>query len=86
MIDKYFRFKKMMFNQFLPHCCKDYACDCCLNDDEIINKDINEQLKRMRRQNLHERKLLLLGKNSSDVRLFICLKLFLFLGNAEAGK
>ncbi len=52
-----------MFNKFLPPCCKDYVCDCCLNDDEIINKDINEQLKRMRRQNLHERKLLLLGKN-----------------------
>ncbi len=53
----------MMFNRFLTPCCKDYACDCCLNDDEIINKDINEQLKRMRRQNIHERKLLLLGKN-----------------------
>jgi hypothetical protein len=52
----------MMFNQCLAPCCKDYACDCCLNPDEIINKDINEQLKRLRRQYLHERKLLLLGK------------------------
>jgi hypothetical protein len=54
---------EIMFNQFPIACCKDYACDCCLNDDEIINKHINEQLKRLRRQNLHERKLLLLGRN-----------------------
>lgn len=53
----------MMFNRFLTPCCKDYVCDCCLNPDEIINKDINEQLKRLRRQNFHERKLLLLGKD-----------------------
>ena len=51
-----------MFNRFLAPCCKDYACDHCLTPEEITNKDINEQLKRLRRQNLHERKLLLLGK------------------------
>lgn len=51
----------MMFNPFLTPCCKDYVCDCCLTADEIINKDINEELKRMRRQKLSERKLLLLG-------------------------
>lgn len=53
-----------MFNRFLTPCCKEHVCDCCLNGDEIINKDINTQLKRMRRQNLQERKLLLLGKKS----------------------
>jgi hypothetical protein len=76
----------MMFNRFLTPCCKDYACDCCLNNEEIINKNINEQLKRMRRQNLHERKLLLLGKRTYyRIILYINFSNF-FPGNAEAGK
>jgi hypothetical protein len=74
-----------MFNRFLTPCCKDYVCDCCLNADEIINKDINEQLKRMRRQYLHERKLLLLGKNRYYMMIVFIFNLF-FKGNAEAGK
>jgi hypothetical protein len=65
-----------MFNRCLAPCCKDYACDCCLTPDEIINKDINEQLKRMRRQNLHERKLLLLGKNQYYKLMFSKLVVF----------
>jgi hypothetical protein len=77
----------MMFNNCLTPCCKEYACDCCLNDDEIINKDINAQLKIMRRQNLHERKLLLLGNNRYYMIIVYISKFLLnFLGNAEAGK
>ena len=74
---KDFKSSKMMFNSFLTPCCKDHVCDCCLTADEIINKDINEELKRMRRQKLSERKLLLLGKYriSMSLRLrfvFLC--------------
>jgi hypothetical protein len=50
-----------MFHKFPIPCCKDYICDCCLNADGIINKRINQELQRFRRQNLFERKLLLLG-------------------------
>ncbi len=57
----------MMFNRCLAPCCKDYVCDCCLTTDEVINKAINTQIKQMRRQNLHERKLLLLGKREDYI-------------------
>jgi hypothetical protein len=50
-----------MFREFPISCCKDYVCDCCLNKDDIINKRINQELEIFRRQNLFERKLLLLG-------------------------
>ncbi len=50
-----------MFHKFPINCCKDYVCDYCLNEDDIINKHINQELQRLRRQNLFERKLLLLG-------------------------
>ncbi|CAF2332385.1 unnamed protein product [Rotaria sp. Silwood2] len=61
----------MMFNRFIPSCCKDYICDCCLTPIEIINKDINEQLKQWRRENLHERKLLLLGNAEAGKSTFL---------------
>lgn len=51
-----------MFDEFPVSCCKPYACDFCLNEQEIIDKHISIYLKQMRRQNLNERKLLLLGK------------------------
>ncbi|CAF4766217.1 unnamed protein product [Rotaria socialis] len=60
-----------MFNPFLASCCKDYACDCCLSPAEKINKDINQQLKVFRRQNLHERKLLLLGNAEAGKSTFL---------------
>lgn len=50
-----------MFNHVMLPCCKDYLCQCCLNEEDRINREINEDIKRWRRQNLHERKLLLLG-------------------------
>ncbi|CAF0775269.1 unnamed protein product [Rotaria sp. Silwood1] len=61
----------MMFNRFLPSCCKNYVCDCCLTTDEIINKGVNEQLKQWRRENLHERKLLLLGNAEAGKSTFL---------------
>ncbi|CAF1085986.1 unnamed protein product [Adineta ricciae] len=60
-----------MFNRFLAPCCKDYACDCCLTPEEVMNKDINDYLKRIRRQNLHERKLLLLGNAEAGKSTFL---------------
>jgi hypothetical protein len=58
-----------MFHKFPINCCKDYVCDCCLNEDDIINKHINQELQRFRRQNLFERKLLLLGISEIDIGL-----------------
>ncbi len=60
-----------MFHEFPIPCCKDYVCDCCLNEDDMINKHINQELERLRRRNLYERKLLLLGKNI-ELRLGFC--------------
>ncbi len=51
-----------MFKQFPFRCCKDYMCDCCLNEDEIMDKIINKQIKQVRVRNLYEGKLILLGK------------------------
>ena len=50
-----------MANRFMMGCCKDHLCDMCLSEEERINKHINQELQRLRRQNLYERKLLLLG-------------------------
>ncbi|CAF4312198.1 unnamed protein product, partial [Adineta steineri] len=52
-------------------CWKDYACDCCLTPDEIINKDINKSLERIRRKNFNERKLLLLGNAEAGKSTFL---------------
>jgi hypothetical protein len=51
-----------MSKQFPIRCCKDYVCDCCLNEDEKFDKHINKQIKRIREQNLYERKVILLGE------------------------
>jgi hypothetical protein len=37
-------------------------CDCCLNEDEIMDKIINKQIKQIRVRNLYEGKLILLGE------------------------
>jgi len=86
-VDCYYSYT-MMFNRILSPCCKDYVCDCCLTDDEIITKHINKDLKQWRRQNLHERKLLLLGDNELLLLFLESLRSFFSfcLGNAEAGK
>lgn len=74
-----------MYHKFPISCCKYCLCDYCLNKDDIIDKNINQELKRFRRQNFYEKKLLLLGRlNSiSFISRMFC---FSFLGNAEAGK
>lgn len=60
-----------MFNRLLSPCCQDYVCDCCLTDEGVIAKHINKQLKQWRRENLHERKLLLLGNAEAGKSTFL---------------
>ncbi len=51
-----------MFEQFPFRCCKDYMCNCCLNEEEITDKLISKQIKQMRARTLYEGKLILLGE------------------------
>jgi hypothetical protein len=51
-----------MFKQFPLRCCKDYVCDCCLNEDEIRDKNFNKNIKQIREQNRYEGKVILLGE------------------------
>lgn len=50
-----------MFQRFPFRFCKKYICDCCLTDEDIIDKMITEEMERIRRQNIYQGKVLLLG-------------------------
>ncbi|CAF0987549.1 unnamed protein product [Adineta steineri] len=60
-----------MSHESLIPCCKDYVFDWCLNDDDVINKHINHELQRLRRKDLSERKLLLLGNAEAGKSTFL---------------
>jgi len=58
-----------MFKQFPLRCCKDYVCDCCLNEDEIRDKNINKNIKQIHEQNRYEGKVILLGECQHSTKI-----------------
>ena len=58
-----------MFKYFPFRYCKEYVCDCCLNEEEKIDKFITKQLKRMAAQSIYEGKIVLLGKNEVFINI-----------------
>ncbi|CAF0786611.1 unnamed protein product [Didymodactylos carnosus] len=55
----------------VPRCCHRCACECCLTEEERINRDIDRELRQLRRKNLYERKLLLLGNTEAGKSTFL---------------